>query len=74
VRDLESHLRNKDKELLTIYRRSTERDQELLRHCGLLPEAEEATTAKAHELGKFQAVKAEEIVHLHEEHEFELTN
>jgi hypothetical protein len=32
VRDLESHLRDKYKKLLTIYHRSTERDQELLRH------------------------------------------
>jgi hypothetical protein len=32
VRDMESHLYNKNKELLTIYRRLIERDQELLRH------------------------------------------
>jgi hypothetical protein len=36
VRDLESHLRDKDKELLTIYHRLTKRDQELLRHRDLL--------------------------------------
>jgi hypothetical protein len=64
VRDLQSHLRNKDKELLTIYRRSIERDQELLRHRSLLREAGEATTAKVCELEEFQAMKAEEITHL----------
>jgi hypothetical protein len=62
VRDLESRLHDKDKELLTIYRHSTERDQELVMHRGLLREAEEATTAKAHELEEFQATKAEEII------------
>jgi hypothetical protein len=61
---MESHLRDKDKELLTIYHRSTERDQELLRHRSLLREAEEATATKAHDLEEFQAVKAEEITHL----------
>jgi hypothetical protein len=84
VRDMESHLYDKNKELLTIYRRLIERDQELLRHHDHLREAEEATAAKAHELEDFQAVKAEEIVHpqeeLHDceeevhEHEFKLAN
>jgi hypothetical protein len=50
VRDLEIHHHDKDQELLTIYRRSTEHDQELLRHCGLLRDAEVATVAKAREL------------------------
>jgi hypothetical protein len=67
VRDLESHLRDKDKELLTIYRRSTEHDQELLRHHSLLWEAEEATATKAHELEEFQATKDQEITQLQEE-------
>jgi septal ring factor EnvC (AmiA/AmiB activator) len=53
VRDLESCLRDKDKELLTIYRQSTKRDQELLRHRGLVREAEEATAAKTGELEEF---------------------
>jgi ribulose-5-phosphate 4-epimerase/fuculose-1-phosphate aldolase len=53
VRDLESCLCDNDKKLLTIYRCLTERDQELLRHRGLLREAEEATAAKAHELEEF---------------------
>jgi hypothetical protein len=64
VRDLEGRLRDKDKELLTIYRRSTERNQELLKHCGHLQEAKEATTAKTHDLEEFQAGRAQEIVHL----------
>jgi hypothetical protein len=38
VRDLESRLCDKDKELLTIYRRSSERTQEVLRHRGLWQE------------------------------------
>jgi hypothetical protein len=50
-----------DQELLTIYRYSTECDQELLWHRNLLREAEEATTVKAHELTDFQAAKAQEI-------------
>jgi septal ring factor EnvC (AmiA/AmiB activator) len=32
LRALESRIRDKDQEILTIYRRSTERDQELHRH------------------------------------------
>jgi hypothetical protein len=54
---MESCLHDKDKELLTIYRRSIEHDQELLQHCGLLREAKEATAAKARELEGSQAVK-----------------
>jgi hypothetical protein len=53
VRHMESHLCDKDKELLTIYRHSIERDQELLRRRSLLQEAEEATTTKAGELEEF---------------------
>jgi hypothetical protein len=69
---------------LTIYYHSTEHDQELLRHRGLLQEAEGAITAKAREHEEFQVVKAQKIAHLQEElqdyeeevqeHEFELTN
>jgi hypothetical protein len=53
LRDLESHLHDKDQELLTIYHRSTECNQELLQHRGLLREAKEATIAKAQELEDF---------------------
>jgi hypothetical protein len=53
VRYLANHLHDKDKQLLTIYRRSTECDQELLRHRDLLWEPEEATAAKSHELEEF---------------------
>jgi hypothetical protein len=57
VRDMEICLHDKDKELLTIYRCSTEHDQELLQHYGLLREAKEATAAKARELEGSQVVK-----------------
>jgi hypothetical protein len=53
LRALESCVRDKDQELLTIYRHSTEHDQELLWHHDLLREAEEATTVKARELTYF---------------------
>jgi hypothetical protein len=61
LRALESRVRDKDQKLLTVYRRSTERDQELLQHRSLLREAEEATAAKARELEDFLAAKAQEI-------------
>jgi hypothetical protein len=48
-------------ELLTFSRRSTERDQQLLRHRRLLCEAKEATATKAWELEDFQVAKAQEI-------------
>jgi hypothetical protein len=54
LRALESRIRDKDQELLTIYRHSTEHHQELLWHHNLLHEAEEATIAKAQELEDFQ--------------------
>jgi hypothetical protein len=57
LRALESRVNDKDQECLTIYRCSTERNQELLRHRGLLREAEEATTAKYRELMDFEAAK-----------------
>jgi peptidoglycan hydrolase CwlO-like protein len=53
--------------LLNSYRRSSEHDQELLRHCVLLRTAEEATTVKARELEEFQAAKDQEIENLQEE-------
>jgi hypothetical protein len=58
LRALESRIDDKDQELLTIYHRSTDCDQQLLRHRILLREVEEATTAKAHELTEFQPAKA----------------
>jgi cell division protein FtsB len=75
LRVLESRVRDKDQELLTIYHRSSEHGQELLQHCDLLCEAEEATAAKAHELADFQATKVQEIEGLQDElqeHEEEL--
>jgi hypothetical protein len=53
LRALESHIHDKDHELLTIYRRSIERDQELLQHCILLCEAEDATITMTCELEDF---------------------
>jgi hypothetical protein len=83
LRDLDSHVHDKDQELLTIYCRSTEHDQELLWHRSLLREAEEATAVKARELEDFQVAKAQEIEDLQDElqereeelqeHEIELT-
>jgi hypothetical protein len=65
--DLESHICDKDQELLTIYRHSTQRDHELLWHHNLLCEAKEATVAKARQLEDFQAAKAQEIEDLQDE-------
>jgi predicted RNase H-like nuclease (RuvC/YqgF family) len=53
LRALESHVCDKDHVLLTIYCRSTERDQELHQHRGFLHEAEEVTTAMAREFEDF---------------------
>jgi hypothetical protein len=64
VRDLESHLRDKDEALWNSYRHSSERNQELFRHRVLLRMAEEGTTVKAHELEEFQAMKDQEIENL----------
>jgi hypothetical protein len=55
--NLESHLRDKDKALLSSLRCSSEFDQELLRHLILLRTTEEATTVKAHELEELHGVK-----------------
>jgi hypothetical protein len=57
VRDLESHLRDKEEALLTSLRRSSEHDQELLQHHVLLRTAEEPTKVKAHEFEEYQTVK-----------------
>jgi hypothetical protein len=50
VRDMESHIRNKDEALLNNYCHPSKRDQELLRNRVLLRMTEEATAVKAHEL------------------------
>jgi hypothetical protein len=66
------------------YHRSSEHDQELLRHHVLLWRAEEAAAIKACELEEFQAVRDQEIENMQkelekcdremQEHDFELTN
>jgi hypothetical protein len=61
VRDLESHLHDKEVALLSSLRRSFERDQELLRHRVLLRTAEESVKVNACELEEFQTVKDLEI-------------
>jgi hypothetical protein len=61
VRDLESHLRDKKESLLSSLHRSSERDQELLRHRVLLRTAEESTKVKACEFEEFQSTKNLEI-------------
>jgi hypothetical protein len=57
VRDLESRLRDKEDALLSSLRRSSEHDQELLRHCVILQTAEESAKVKAHEFEEFQTAK-----------------
>jgi hypothetical protein len=64
VKDLESHLRDKDEALLNSYRLSSKCDNELLRHRVLLWTAEEAVMVNASELEEFQAVKDQEIENL----------
>jgi hypothetical protein len=58
---LESHLRDKEEELLSSLCRSSEHDQELLRHHVLLRTAEESAKVKAHEFEEFQTTKDLEI-------------
>jgi hypothetical protein len=53
VRDLESHLCDKEEAFLSSLRRSFERDQELLWHHVLLRTTEESAKVKAHEFEKF---------------------
>jgi hypothetical protein len=69
VRDLESHLRNKEEVLLSSLCCSFEHDQELLWHCVLLRTTEEAAKVKACEFGEFQTVKDLEIQSMLEEME-----
>jgi hypothetical protein len=61
VRDLESRLRDKEEALLSSLHRSSERDQELLRHRVLLWMVEESAKVKAREFEEFQTVKDLEI-------------
>jgi transcriptional regulator with XRE-family HTH domain len=67
VRDLESHLREKEEALLSNLCRSFERDQELLRHHVLLQTTEESTKVKAREFEEYQTVKDLEIQGMQEE-------
>jgi transcriptional regulator with XRE-family HTH domain len=67
VRDLESHLREKEEALLSNLCRSFERNQELLRHHVLLQTTEESTKVKAREFEEYQTVKDLEIQGMHEE-------
>ncbi len=53
VRDLESCLRDKEEAFLSSLRRSSERDQELLRHHVLLRMTEESAKVKACEFEEF---------------------
>jgi hypothetical protein len=52
VRDLESRLRDEEA-LLSSLRRSSKRDQELLRHRVLRRKVEETAKVKAHEFEEF---------------------
>jgi hypothetical protein len=61
VRDLESRLRDKEDALLSSLRRSSECDQELLRHRVLLRSAEESSKVKAREFDEFWTMKDMEI-------------
>jgi hypothetical protein len=67
VRDLESHLHDKEEALLSSLRRSSEHDQELLRHRVLLQMAEESAKVKACEFEEFQTAKDLEIQGMQEE-------
>jgi hypothetical protein len=67
VRDLESHLHDKEEALLTSLHRSSKRDQELLWQRVLLRTAEESTKVKSREFEEFQTVKDLEIQGMQEE-------
>jgi hypothetical protein len=64
---LESHLRDKEEELLTSLHHSSKRDQELLQHRVLLQMTEEAAKVKAREFEEFQTVKDMEIQNMQEQ-------
>jgi TolA-binding protein len=67
VRDLESRLCDKEEMLLSSLCRSSERNQELLRHHVLLRTAEESAKVKAREFEEFQTAKDLEIQGMQEE-------
>jgi galactokinase/mevalonate kinase-like predicted kinase len=69
---LESRLRDKEEVLLNSLRRSSERGQELHRHCVLLWTAKEATKVRAREFEEFQTMKDLEIQSLLEDLEEEV--
>jgi hypothetical protein len=64
---LESRLHDKEEALLSSLRRSSKRDQELLRHRVLLRTTEESAKVKAREFEEFQTVKDLEIQGMQEE-------
>jgi hypothetical protein len=72
VRDLENRLRDKEEALLSSLRRSSKRDQELLRHRVLLHMAEESAKVKAREFEELQTVKDLEIQGMQEKLEEEV--
>jgi hypothetical protein len=72
VRDLENRLRDKEEALLSSLRRSSKRDQELLRHSVLLQMAEESAKVKAREFEELQTVKDLEIQGMQEKLEEEV--
>jgi hypothetical protein len=72
VRDLENRLRDKEEALLSSLRRSSKRDQELLRHRVLLQMAEESAKVKAREFEELQTVKDLEIQGMQEKLEEEV--
>jgi chromosome segregation ATPase len=67
VRDLESRLRDKQEALLSSLRRSSERDQKLLRHRVLLRMVEEAAKVMAHEFEDLRTTKDLEIQSMQKE-------
>jgi hypothetical protein len=67
VRDLESHLRDKEVALLSSLHLSSERVHELLQHHVLLRMAEESAKVKAREFEKFQTMEDLEIQGMQEE-------
>jgi hypothetical protein len=69
---LESRLCDKEEALLRSLRCSSERYQELLRHCVLLQMAEEAAKVKAREFEEFRTAKDLEIQNMQEELEEEV--
>jgi hypothetical protein len=67
VRDLESHLHDKEEALLSSLHHSSERDQELLRHRAILWTIEESANVKARDFEEYQTAKDLEIQGMQEE-------